>query len=94
MSSHLTPLEVCERIIGGIETVATACGLHPKSAYGWRHASGLRQAGDLPSVTAQRSILAYCKARGLPMQPHWLILGATLAEVRAAMAEHAAHRAA
>jgi len=89
MSSHLTPVEVCERVIGGIEQVATAGGRHPKSAYQWRHASGQRAAGDLPNPAVQRAILEFCRANGLPMQPEWLINGLDKDELAAALAAHA-----
>jgi hypothetical protein len=94
MSSHLTPLEVATRALGGIEAVSVVCGRHPKSAYQWRYASGTRAAGDLPDGVAQRALLAHCAARGLPMRADWLIWGAPAAEVEAALAEARASHAA
>ncbi len=81
MSNHLTPLEVCERLIGKPETVAEASGLHKKSAFPWRHASKWREAGDLPSAKVMRALLAHSTARGLGLTADHLISGAEEAEI-------------
>ncbi len=87
MSNHLTPLEVCERLIGKPETVAEASGLHRKSAFPWRHASKWREAGDLPSAKVQRALLTHSAARNLGLTAEHLIWGATEAEIEAILAE-------
>jgi len=90
MSTHLTPVEVAEHMMGGIEAVAGICLLNRKTAYLWRRPSNARDAGDLPSTRVQRRLLAHCAAKGLPMQPEWLIWGAPREEVEAAMAAYVA----
>lgn len=85
MSDHLTPLEVCERIFGHLEQVATVAGLHPKSGYFWRRAAKFRDAGDLPSMRIARRLLAEAEAQGLPLQPAWLIRGASRDEIEMAL---------
>ena len=87
MSKHLTPLEVCERLIGKPETVAEASGLHKKSAFPWRHASKWREAGDLPSAKVQRALLAHSAARNLGLTADHLIWGAPAAEIDAILSE-------
>lgn len=90
MSNHLTPLEVCERLIGKPETVAEASGLHKKSAFPWRHASKWREAGDLPSAKIQRALLAHSAAHRLGLTADHLIWGAAEAEIDAILAEREA----
>lgn len=81
MSNHLTPLEVCERLIGKPETVAEASGLHKKSAFPWRHASKWREAGDLPSAKVMRALLAHSTANRLGLTADHLIWGADEGEI-------------
>lgn len=90
MSKHLTPLEVCERIIGSIEDLARICGHSDKAGYIWRRGSSNRDAGDLPSARHQRSLLAHAAKKGLPMKSDWLIFGASEREVDLEVAAHQA----
>ena len=85
MTIHLTPLEVCERLIGDIAAIAVVCGLHPKSPFFWRRPSKFRAAGDIPSLM-NRALLAYSDAHALGLTPAHLILGASDAEVAAILA--------
>lgn len=81
MSSNLTPLQVCERLIGRPEAISLICGLQPKAAYAWRHPSQNRAAGDLPSTAVMRRILAHAAAKGIPLTADHLIWGAAEEEV-------------
>lgn len=81
MSNHLTPLEVCERLIGKPETVAEAAGLHRKSAFPWRRASKWREPGDLPSAKVMRDLLTHSAANRLGLTAEHLIWGAAEAEI-------------
>jgi hypothetical protein len=90
MSNHLTPFDVCERLIGKPETVAEVSGLHKKSAFPWRHASKWREAGDLPSAKVQRALLAHSDAHRLGLTAEHLIWGADEAKIEAILAERAA----
>jgi hypothetical protein len=87
MSNHLTPLEVCERLIGKPEAVAEASGLHKKSAFPWRYASKWREAGDLPSAKVMRQLLDHSATHRLGLTAHHLIWGADEAEVAAILAQ-------
>lgn len=87
MSNDLTPLEVCERLIGKPEEVAEASGLHRKSAFPWRRASKWRMAGDLPSAKVMRSLLTHSTAHRLGLRAEHLIWGADEAEIEAILAE-------
>lgn len=82
MSSHLTPLEVCEALIGGLETIGEAAGVHPKTPYGWRQGSINRAPGDVP-VPRMRALLNYAAARGIPLEERHLIWGATPGDIAA-----------
>jgi len=86
MTLHLTPLQVCERLIGKPEQIASAIGLHEKSAYHWRNARTGRAAGDLPSATVMRALLAYAAARQIPLTAEHLIWGASEDELAALIA--------
>lgn len=83
MTIHLTPVEVCERIVAPIEDLSRLCGLSPKAAYNWRRPSATRDAGDL-TARQQRRILKHCEDRRIPMRPEWLIRGADAADLPAA----------
>jgi hypothetical protein len=82
MSSHLTPLQVCEALIGSLETIGEAAGVHPKTPYGWRQRSVNRAAGDIP-VPRMRNLLAYAAAREIPLEERQLIWGATPGDIAA-----------
>lgn len=90
MSSNLTPLEVCERLIGTVEDVARAAGLGAKAGYGWRRASEWREAGDVPSARVMRQLLSHARLHGIPLTPEHLIFGASEAELAALMPEKVA----
>ena len=90
MSNHLTPLQVCERIIGSVELISRICGNDEKAGYQWRHARSNRDAGDFPSTRHLRAILAYAAKKGLPLEADWLIFGASEREVDLALQAHAA----
>jgi len=81
MSYYLTPVDVCERLFGGIEQVSEVCGLGPKAGYNWRRPSKMREAGDLPSGRIQRKLLAYAAANNIPLTPEHLIFGADSARI-------------
>lgn len=81
MSSDLTPLEVCERLIGKPEWLAEAIGVADKVPYAWRHASKGRDAGDIPSARHMRALLAYSDAHGLGLTADHLVRGASEAEI-------------
>ena len=85
MNTHLTPLEVCERLIGPLEKLALIAQTHPKSPFHWRRVSGWRAAGDMPP-RVNRIYLAYSDAHALGLTPAHLILGASGAEVAAILA--------
>ncbi len=87
MRNHLTPLEVCERLLGKPELLAEVCALHIKSAFPWRRSSKWRDAGDLPSARVMRALLAHSDANNLGLSARHLIFGATEAEIEAILAE-------
>ena len=82
MSSHLTPLQVCERLIAPIAKLGEIAGSGNKSAYAWVNPSKWRDAGDMPP-RANRKLLKYAKRKGIPLTPAHLIFGATRAEIDA-----------
>lgn len=80
MSSYLTPLEVCERLVGSRTALAAICGLGKKGAFFWNRPSQWRDAGDmLPKH--QRSLLDYSDRHGLGLTAGHLIRGADEAEI-------------
>lgn len=80
MSTHRTPLEVCERLLGGPEAVGRAAGVNEKRPYGWRSGSQHREAGDIPLKPARR-LLAWASRRGIPLTAEHIVYGATEAEL-------------
>lgn len=76
MSSHLTPLEVCERLFGSIEAVAGVVGYHPKSAYAWRFGSSSREGGDIPSFKVARKLLEVSEQQSLGLSAWHILRGA------------------
>lgn len=83
MSDHLTPVQVCERLIGPLPVLERIVGYRPKAGYAWLRPSGSREAGDLPSARLMRSLLAHAAARGIPLTADHLIWGASAAEIDA-----------
>lgn len=86
MSSHRTPLEVTEALVGKPEEIGRIVGTHPKSPFGWRHASDGRDAGDIPSARHMRALLAHSDTHGLGLTAEHLIRGAAEDEVEAILA--------
>jgi len=82
MSSNLTPLEVCERLVAPLSQLGSIAGLKEKAAYGWRNGSQWREAGDLPP-RVNRTLLKYAKRHGIPLTPAHLIWGASRSEIDA-----------
>ncbi len=85
MSSYLTPLEVCERLIGGTTVLAGICGLGPKGPIFWRRQSERREAGDILSIHA-RKLLSHARRHRLGLTAEHLLYGAPEAEVQAILA--------
>lgn len=85
MGSYLTPLEVCERLIGPKGQLALLCGLGKKGAFFWGRQSKWRDAGDLLSKHA-RTLLDHSDRHGLGLTAEHLIRGASEAEVAAILA--------
>ncbi|MFN3953238.1 MAG: hypothetical protein ACK4LQ_02215 [Pararhodobacter sp.] len=81
MSDHLTPLQVCLRLIGPEPELARVLRYHRTAPYGWHFASKNRAAGDLPSMAVARRLLAHAAAKGIPLTAEHLIWGATAAEI-------------
>ncbi len=81
MSSDLTPLQVCERLIGKPEWLAEAIGVAGKVPFAWRHPSKGRDAGDIPSARHMRALLAYSETHGLGLTAEHLVRGAAEAEI-------------
>jgi hypothetical protein len=86
MGKHITPLEVCERLIGHIRELGPICGLGTQAAYLWRHANSSRDAGDIPSGPNQRALLDHSDRHGLGLTALHLIRGADEAEIAAILA--------
>ena len=94
MTDILTPLEVCQRLIGPIEEISCIAGYKPKAAYNWRHPSADRDAGDIPSARLMRRLLDYSDEHGLGVTADHLIMGADADEIDAILAARAAGRVA
>lgn len=82
MSSHLTPLEVCEMLVAPIAKLGVLADMNEKAAYAWRNGSQWREAGDLPP-RVNRTLLKYAKRHGIPLTPAHLIWGASRSEIDA-----------
>jgi hypothetical protein len=86
----MTPMQVCEMLIGPSPVIAQLMGYHRTAGYGWHQAATNRDAGDLPSTRIMRAILAHAAQNNIPLRPGHLIWGATRAEVEALLAMRAA----
>jgi hypothetical protein len=86
MTRDLTPLEVCERLVGPIEVFGPIAGVGCKAPYNWRHARGLRQSGEIPYDHYKRALLAHSDRHGLGLTAEHLIRGASQAEIDAILA--------
>ncbi|HMO07050.1 MAG TPA: hypothetical protein PKD10_05300 [Paracoccaceae bacterium] len=89
MRRHLTPTEVCERLIGRPEVLSGIVGLQAKAAYGWRHGNAMRDAGDILPRHA-RALLVHSAARGLGLTAEQLLFGASEDEIDAILAKRIA----
>lgn len=87
MTSHLTPTDVVERLIGGFDIIASIVGRDEKSMFNWRRASGLREAGDIPGTPLMRKLLNHARENGIPLTAEHLIFGASEAEIAALTAQ-------
>lgn len=76
MSIHLTPLEVCVRLVGPLEAIGAICGVHPKSPYQWRRAAEGRLPGDIPSAVHMRALLNWAQDNGVLLTADMLVKGA------------------
>lgn len=83
MSKDLTPLEVCERLVGPIEQLGRIIGNGDKALYMWRRPSKFHLPGDIRSARHMRALLAHSDRLGLGLTPLHLIEGADEAEVQA-----------
>lgn len=86
MTHNLTPMQVCERLIGKPEAIGLAAGLGDKAAYHWRSERKGRAAGDLPTASIMRALLAHSAAHGLGLTADHLIWGAPEDEIAAILA--------
>lgn len=86
MVKNLTPLEVCERLIGPFPVISDVVGYSDKAPYLWRRAVDGRDAGDFPSTRIQRQLLSHARAHGIPLTAEHLIWGAEEAEIEALLA--------
>jgi hypothetical protein len=90
MSKHLTPIEVCEALIGKPEVLGEICGIDRKAPFGWRHPAKGRLAGDITSAIHQRALLAHATAHRLGLTAEHLIWGAPEDEIAEILAGRAA----
>lgn len=74
MSSYLTPLEVCQKLIGPLDRLAHIAGVTAKSPYHWKRPSKTRAAGHLPPNVLV-AMLAHVEGRRLPVTARDLVLG-------------------
>lgn len=87
--TFLTPMQVCERLIGPPEVLGPAIGYGMKAGYHWRRERDGRRPGDLPSVEVLRRLLAHSAAHNLGLRAEHLIWGASEAEVAEILAARA-----
>lgn len=81
MTDHLTPVAVCEELIGPLPVIAEIVGYDRSAGFGWRYATRNRAAGDFPSVRLMRRLLAHSARHGLGLVEKHLIWGAPRAEI-------------
>lgn len=89
MSSNLTPLDVCKRLIGREPELAAICEVLPQTPFAWTRSAAWRDAGDVPSTRYQRRLLAHSDKHGLGLTARHLIEGASEDEVAAILAARA-----
>ncbi len=85
MSDHLTPLQVCESLIGPFPDLERIAEYRPKAAYAWRRPAPNRRAGWLPPAVNEK-FLIHLEAKGYSrgQAAAWLILGASPEEIASA----------
>lgn len=83
MNRHLTPTEVCERLIGDVLKIGVVVGFRSNAVTGWKRASRDRDAGDVPSSIYMRLLLDHSDRLGLGLTAEHLIRGANAAEIDA-----------
>lgn len=83
----LTPMQVCEKLIGPPEVLGPAIGYGMKAAYHWRRERDGRRPGDMPSAEVMRLLLTHSAARQLGLTAEHLIWGADEAEIQGILAE-------
>lgn len=86
MTYDLTPMQVCERLIGKPERIAVAASCHEKAPYHWRRERHGRSAGDMPSMQVVRALLTFSGTHNLGLTADHLIWGASEDEVAAILA--------
>jgi hypothetical protein len=86
MTDDMTPLEVCERLIGPLPVLAEICGYGRTAAYIWRKGGATRDKGDLPSPRLMRTLLDHSDAHALGLTAEHLIRGADSVEIEAILA--------
>jgi hypothetical protein len=89
MSNHLTPLEVCERLIAPLPELERIAGYRPKASYAWLRPSRDRASGEFPSVRLMQLLLDHSDAHRLGLTALHLIRGADEAEIAAILAARA-----
>ncbi len=92
MSEHLQPAQIVEMLIGRPEVTGPIVGMSGKAGYRWRHASAIRDDGDMPSARVMRSLLTYAAANDIPLKAEHLIWGAPASEVEEIMQQMAARK--
>jgi len=83
MSNHLTPVEVCQKLIGPLPVLEAVVGYAPKSGYVWLSGTKNRDAGDFPTARLMRRLLAHAAAKRIPLTADHLIWGASAEEIAA-----------
>lgn len=78
MSKILTPADVVLMRFGSKDHIANVVGKHRTTISQWWHDKPGRKAGDIPTTAAQRKLLIYAKANGIPLTAEELILGARM----------------
>lgn len=86
MSDHLTPVQVCERLIGPLPVLERIAGYRPKAGYGWLRSAAGRAPGDFPSTALQKRMLAYSNQHDLGLTADHLVFGAEASEIEAILA--------
>jgi hypothetical protein len=86
----MTPMQVCEALIGPAPMLSQILGYHRTAGYGWHQAATTRDAGDLPSTRIMRALLAHAAKNEIPLRPDHLIWGARRSEIEALVGRKAA----